>query len=142
MRVRAFKRVSLPIAVVWETLADHEGMSDWSPGIAVTLEREGASERNGVGAVRRVQGPGVTIREEVTGFEVGRWLAYRVLSGLPLRDYRGEVFLSQSDGDTTVTWTLMCENRSAVIRFGLNFYANMFVNALVRTTGRRMLVRQ
>ncbi|WP_290047559.1 SRPBCC family protein [Nocardia nova] len=137
MRVRAFKRVPIPIEVVWETLADHEGMSTWSPAITVTLEQTGQPDRNGVGAIRRVTGPAVTIREEIIGAEAPRWLHYRALSGLPLRNYRGEVFLTGDAAETAVTWTLMCENRSAVIRFGLDLYANMFVNALFRAARRR-----
>nr|WP_262985059.1 SRPBCC family protein [Nocardia cerradoensis] len=128
--------------MVWAALADHEGMSDWSPGVTVTLERDGDLERNGVGAVRCVRGPGIVLREEVTGYERDRWLAYRLVSGLPLRGYRGEVFLSRCDEETAITWTLMCENRSALVRFGLGLYANIFINALVRTARRGTLVRK
>ncbi|MGW6728026.1 SRPBCC family protein [Nocardia sp. NPDC055029] len=142
MKVRAFKQVPLPVDVVWQTLIDHEGMSEWSPGIQVTLERPGDSDRHGVGAIRRVKGPGVTIREEVTNCETERWLAYRVLSGLPLRNYRGEVFLSGRGDGCTISWMLMCDNRSALLRIALDTYANIFLYALVRAARRRVLVRK
>ena len=134
----AFKRVPLPACVVWDTLADHEGMSDWSPGITVTLQRQGEVERDGVGAIRRVTGPGITIREEVTGFESGRWLAIVALSGIPLRAYRGEVFVTGGDEESAVSWTLMCDNCYAPIGFVLSLSAKMFLAALVRAARRRV----
>ena len=61
--------VSAPIDAVWEVLADHEGLSNWAPGISATLTSAGAADRNGVGAVRRIKGPlpMPAIVEEVTG---------------------------------------------------------------------------
>jgi len=99
---------------VWQTLADHEGMSTWGPGVKVTLERPGAEERNGLGAVRRVSlpGPMPAVVEEVTGFEPGRRLAYKALSGLPLRGYHAEVTLDPvAGGRTRVTYRVYADRR-------------------------------
>lgn len=37
---------------------------------------------------------------EVVGFEPGRLLSYQALSGVPLRNYRGEVVLREVAGGT------------------------------------------
>ena len=91
MRASAQVTVAAPVERVWSVVTDHEGMSAWSPGVSVTLERPG--EPDGAGAVRVVRMAGLRIREQVTAAERHRFLRYRCLSGLPLRDYQGEVTL-------------------------------------------------
>jgi uncharacterized protein YndB with AHSA1/START domain len=142
MRVRAFRRTPVPAGRVWDVLVDHEGMSSWSPGVTVTLERPGVPEPGGVGAVRRVRGPGVTIREEVTDYELGKRLAYRALSGIPLRDYAGEVILADNGDHTGVTWILSSATTFPVARFVLRFLAGMFLHAMLRAATRRHATRK
>lgn len=136
MRVRAFRVVDVPIDQVWQTLADHEGMSRWSPGVSVTLETPGSPDRNGVGAVRRVKGNGMTIREEITAFEPGSRLAYRALSGLPFRGYHGEVVVVPQVSGTAITWVIGCAHDSMVIRVVLRSIAGLFLSALTRAVKR------
>ena len=109
--------IKRPLAEAWAVLADHEGMSAWGPGIKVTLSTEGSPDRNGVGAVRRISTPGPTptIVEEITAFEPTRYLAYRALSGVPLRDYRGEVELTDQDGQTFVQYTVHADSRLPLV---------------------------
>ncbi|MFX0578458.1 SRPBCC family protein [Nocardia nepalensis] len=137
MRVHACARVALPRSLVWEVLADHEGMSGWLPGIVAKLERPGQFEANGIGAVRSIGIPGVAVREEIIGHVPRRWLAYKAVSGIPLRSYCGEVLLSGDNHHTTVTWTLGCENRSWVIEFALRRLAHVLVLSLVRAARRQ-----
>ena len=112
--------VNLPVDQAWEILADHEGMSSWGPGLKVTLTTEGDPDRNGVGAVRRIvaPGPAPAIVEEITAFEPGRYLAYRALSGVPLRDYRGEVELADHEGKTFVSYTVHADSRIPLVEKG------------------------
>ncbi len=96
---------------VWAEVADHEGMRSWTPNWAplpkVTLESEGAPERNGVGAVRRiVMAPGPPIRERVTAFERPTRLTYEALSGVPARNYTGDITLTPSGSGTRIAWTI------------------------------------
>jgi len=46
----------------------------------------------------------VTSREELVGFRPAREFSYRALSGLPIRDHRADVELSERDGGTAITW--------------------------------------
>ena len=48
---------------------------------------------NGVGAIRRFERGRFTTRERVTEFAPDRRLSYRLLSGLPLRDYEAHIDL-------------------------------------------------
>jgi uncharacterized protein YndB with AHSA1/START domain len=102
---------------VWEVLSDHEGMTHWGPGLSVTLRAEGAADRNGVGAVRVIaaRGPAPSIVEEVTAFEPGRRLGYRALSGVPLRNYRGDVVLREVPGGTEISYTVSADQRVPLV---------------------------
>lgn len=108
MRATATTVIKKPVDHVWSVLADHEGMSSWGPGVKVTLETPGAPEANGVGAVRRISAPGPmpAIVEEVTTFEPGSTLRYKALSGVPFKNYHGEVVLSPVVGGTKVEYAV------------------------------------
>ena len=97
---------SAPVERVWALLADGAGWSRWASFRSSSLEREGTPPPDGVGAIRRFgTGPGVS-REEVIEFDPPRHLAYRLLSGLPLKGYRADVTVEPRDGGgSTVTWS-------------------------------------
>ena len=127
--------VSAPIATVWKVLADHEGISNWAPGLSATLTSTGASDRNGVGAVRRIKGPlpVPAIVEEVTAFEPGRRLTYKALAGVPLRNYHGDVVLEQAGGGTSISYTVRADQRVPLVEKALTkVIAAGLLNGLVR----------
>jgi uncharacterized protein YndB with AHSA1/START domain len=120
--------VPVPPATVWQVLADHPGMSRWTPLRRVVMEAGGSPDPNGVGAVRALHLVGPPIREEVTAFEPERRLGYRALSGLPARDYSGEVVLEPEGPGTRIQWT---------ITFSPLFPGAQFpVSAAIRSTAR------
>lgn len=98
---------------VWEVLAHHEGMASWGPGMKVELTTEGTADRNGVGCVRKISAPGPApaIVEEITRFEPGHVLGYKALSGVPFKNYRGEVVLTPEGDGTRIEWTLSADQR-------------------------------
>ena len=98
--------VPVPTERVWELVADHPGMVRWTPLRRVVMESGGSPDPNGVGAVRALHLVGPPIREEVTAFEPTRRLAYRLLSGLPVRDYTGEILLEPTGTGTRISWTI------------------------------------
>jgi uncharacterized protein YndB with AHSA1/START domain len=97
------RRVSIaaPPGTVFEVLTDHRRYIDFLPLRGAKLEREGVPAPNGVGAVRASRLIGPPIREEVTAYEPPRRFAYKMLSGLPMRDYHGEVALTEGPGGST-----------------------------------------
>jgi Polyketide cyclase / dehydrase and lipid transport len=105
-RIRIETRAVAPLETVWEVLQDQAGMSAWTPARSVRLEREGDPPPNGVGAIRLLSGLGLHAREEITAATPPTHLAYRLVSGLPLRDYRGETHLSFADGTSKIIWTV------------------------------------
>ena len=95
---------------MWEILADGRRWSEWGPWTEVELEREGSPPPDGTGAVRRLTaerkllGRPVVLREEVTTFDSPATFGYRMLSGLPVRDYEATVSLSPAGEGTEIHW--------------------------------------
>ncbi|GAA4823336.1 SRPBCC family protein [Nocardioides caeni] len=117
MRATATATVTAPVSQVWAALADHEAMASWGPGMKVTMAKLGADEPNGVGAVRSIKAPGPApaIVEEIVRFEPDHALGYRALSGVPFRDYSGEVVLTAVGGGTRIEWTLNADQRIPLV---------------------------
>ena len=121
---------------VWELLADARGWSRWASFRSSSLEREGTPPPDGVGAIRRFgTGPGVS-REEVVEFDPPRHLAYRLLSGLPIRGYRADVTIEPRDGGgSTITWASSFERATIPGTGGL---LTAFLRYFVGDTAKRL----
>lgn len=96
--------VHAPIEVVFDVLTDHRGYPGFTPLRAVTLEQEGVPAPNGVGAIRALRAVGPPIREQVTEYERPTRFAYKMLSGLPVRDHVGTVQLTAEGVATRMTY--------------------------------------
>lgn len=90
---------------VWALLADATTWPAWSDFEEATIERPDSAGGQGVGSLRRFRFGRTRSREEIVAFEPPRHVAYVLLSGLPLRDYRGDVELTPTDdGGTDIHW--------------------------------------
>ncbi|HET6167504.1 MAG TPA: SRPBCC family protein [Marmoricola sp.] len=139
MHATSTATVNAPTDHVWEVLADHEGMSRWAPGLKVALRTEGSVDRNGIGAVRVIDAPGPapSIVEEVVTFEPGRRLGYRALSGVPLKNYSGDVALRDLGGRTEITYTITADQRVPLVeRAAAKAISFVLLQALVRQARR------
>jgi uncharacterized protein YndB with AHSA1/START domain len=93
-----------PIHRVWKLLAEQEQWPSWSGFDSVVIEVAGDPVRDGVGSVRRTRLGRTTGREEVTRFDAPHTYSYRLLSGLPVRDYEALVLLTETSGGTQIKW--------------------------------------
>lgn len=90
---------------VWRVVEDAPGWSRWGDWQKADLEREGDPPPGGVGAIKVLTRRPVVSREEVTEFEPPSRLGYRLLSGLPLRDYEATIVLTEAPtGGTDIAW--------------------------------------
>ncbi len=100
------QRFEAPLDRVFATVTDHEGMPAWLPA-KVRLVKQGAPDRNGLGAVRRIVARGLAVHEEVVRWEPPHAMDYRVIGRSPLRDHLGEMrFSSQNDGGALLDYTI------------------------------------
>ena len=94
--------VSTPREAVFEFMAEHENLGPLLGGANISRVRDGDTERNGVGSVRRVKvGPARPFEETVTKFEPHSLIEYRITKGGPLRNHIGIVALSDAAGGGT-----------------------------------------
>lgn len=94
---------ALPSAV-FALLTDGASWPRWSPIEGFELEREGDPPPEGPGAIRVLRRGRTIGRDQIVEVEADRHLGYVSLSGLPLRDYRGDVELEPAGGGTTIRW--------------------------------------
>ena len=94
-----------PPQVVYRLLTDGSSWPSWSPIESFELERPGEPPPEGVGAIRVFRRGRTTGRDQVLEVIPDRRLKYASLSGLPVRDYVGQVDLERApDGTTTIRW--------------------------------------
>jgi uncharacterized protein YndB with AHSA1/START domain len=94
-----------PIETTWSLLHDQRGMTTWLP-VTVALESEGDPPPDGVGGIRVLTRGPLRMREQITEVEAPSRLAYRLLSGLPVRQYVGQTTLTTEDKGTDIRWTI------------------------------------
>ena len=100
----------VPPEVVWSLLSDVMVYPQWGPWRKAGSRSEGDAAANGKGAVYWLEGSKrygfrypVSV-EEILDVEPGQRLAYTVLRGIPVRNYRAEVTLTPSPDGTLIRW--------------------------------------
>jgi len=127
---------SAPPAKVFAAVTDHKRIEEWQRGTRVTIEKPGVPPPNGLGAVRKITGGPLSVREEVVRWEEPYVMDYRMISGFPLRDHLGELRLQPTpEGGTMLYYR---------IRYRVPWYAGggivgrMFGKQLQRTIAAAM----
>ena len=139
MQVTSQTTVAVPIDTVWEALSDHVGISRWAPGLKVTMDKVGATDPNGLGAIRRISSPGPApdIVEEVVTFEPPRVLGYKALSGVPFPGYSGEVRLSEAGAGTLITYSLSSSASFPLVKAPLTAICQLLMRMLARASTKQ-----
>jgi hypothetical protein len=104
-RVRFELDTPASVESVWATLEDYATWSSWGPWDTAAIERPGDTTPAGLGAIRRLRIGRRVLREETSLFEPMREMRYRVLSGIPVRDYEGVVELRALASGTHISWS-------------------------------------
>jgi uncharacterized protein YndB with AHSA1/START domain len=100
------RQVAAPPEIVFDVLTDHRRYPEITSLRKAELEREGEPSPNGVGAIRVLAVAGPPMREEVIAFERPYRFAYKILSGLPVRDHVGTVEMQPSGSGTEITYAV------------------------------------
>jgi carbon monoxide dehydrogenase subunit G len=96
---------------LYEVLLDIEHWPDWMPGVRrAEWEKRGAPGTE-VGGVRRFGAPGLAIREEVLSGQPPGHQSYSIISGLPVKNHRGDVRIVDRPGGSQVNWDVAFESR-------------------------------
>jgi uncharacterized protein YndB with AHSA1/START domain len=100
------RQVDAPPETVFDVLTDHRRYPEITALRKAELEREGDPEPNGLGAIRVLTVAGPPMREEVIAYERPFRFAYKILSGLPVRDHVGTVEMQSKDGGTEIVYAV------------------------------------
>jgi hypothetical protein len=100
------KVIPAPIDVVFDEYTDHERLADLPVAISSKVTRPGRTEKNGLGAIRRLNAAAIQLEEEITAFERPRLMEYRIIWSFPkARHDLGRVEFVEVPGGTEVHWT-------------------------------------
>lgn len=120
-------------ATVYALLRTGSTWPNWSSIDSFELEREGAGEPEGVGAVRILRRGRVTGRDTIVAFTQDKSFSY-AHKGLPVRDYRGHIELTPTEGGTAIRWQVsyssLIPGTGALLRKGLTRFIGEMVTGL------------
>lgn len=133
--------LAAPLAQVWDGLIDHEAMVDWWPLKKVSLIKEGIASRNGPGAIRHMQGPAMSLKEEVVNWDPPYRYEYRLLAGAPIKDHCGVVELSEKQGRTWLRWSISFNPLIPGIGWLIESVLNCLITMVLKNF-KRLLERQ
>jgi len=125
-----------PLAV-WRWLADAASWQEWTGLTDTHLEREGVPAPDGVGAIRHFGRAGGSSREEVVVFDPPHHLAYVLLRGLPIANYRADVYLEPDGAGTRIRWHSTFDTRYP----GTGPAMRLFLRAFLGDTAKRLAAR-
>jgi len=102
--------------MVWALVSDVTKYPSWGPWSDGHYKNGGEESPRGVGAVQvlrsaqRYMGRHTTSVEKILEFEEDRHLAYTVIGGIPVRNYRADVTLTPSAEGTHIRWVADWDN--------------------------------
>jgi uncharacterized protein YndB with AHSA1/START domain len=95
-----------PVEGVFEAMADHARYDRFRPIRSSELVKEGATDRNGVGAVRRLKAWPLRFDEEITAYEWPNRLDYLIIDvNGPVEHDGGSIRFEPTASGTRVHWT-------------------------------------
>jgi uncharacterized protein YndB with AHSA1/START domain len=128
--------------IVWELAANADRYRQWGPWSASGYHSPG--DQDGVGAIRWFRYGRTTTVERVLESEPGRRLAYTVVKGIPVRNYRAEVTLRPEGQGTHIRWSATWDRTLAgrIVHRRLRSLYPEIVRDLIAAADRTLLPTQ
>jgi len=110
LHVEAEQTANVPPGIVWALISDATTYPRWGPWSEAGYRHPGDTSPRGPGAVywlrssRRYGLSHPVTVERILDAEEGKFLAYTVIKGIPVRHYRAEITLTPADGGTRIHW--------------------------------------
>ena len=106
-KIKVAKFLKNDIQSIFNKISDHENYKNF-PGVSESILLEnGKEEKNGKGALRKINSGSIEFIERITHFEPPFKMAYVIEKSwpLPIVHEKGEMILKVEDGGTLITWT-------------------------------------
>jgi uncharacterized protein YndB with AHSA1/START domain len=121
------RTINAPIEAVFDAYTDHERLADLPMVLSAEVVVPGGTEKNGLGAVRVVNGGLISLREEITAFERPTLMEYRIRESRPAAEHElGRVEFAEVPGGTQVTWKTVFGIKNPVLRAAEPAFAAAF----------------
>lgn len=107
-RIVVRRVIPAPIEAVFDRLTDHARYKEFKGIDQSVLQKEGTTEKNGLGAVRLIKAGFSKFTEEVVEFERPYRMGYQITkTNLPSMRHHGGLlrFSTTAEGHTQVEWT-------------------------------------
>ena len=103
--VQVERTIAAPIEQVFDLLTDHANYAQF-PGLTHSeLAREGETDANGVGALRKISAGPIRFEEEITAFERPARMDYVIREvNVSMEHEGGTMRFESTDAGTHVTW--------------------------------------
>jgi hypothetical protein len=88
-------------SAVWKKLSDLQAWHEWGPWTKTDIDRD---IRTMVSERKRLTGKPYVMTERVTALVPEERFEYELLAGLPVRNYRAVVTLTDAGEGTNITW--------------------------------------
>lgn len=111
--IQASESFHAPIDDVFDFFAKHENLGKvFAARVRRTEKASEGEDENGKGSVRKLRiGLGPAFYEKVTVFEAPHRIEYEIVSGVPIKHHLGVMEFSESDGVTTLDYTIELESK-------------------------------
>jgi hypothetical protein len=139
-----------PVEGLWPLIGEAARWREWSFLDRSVLERDGAPDPDGVGALRSFTRFGIGSTELVVEWDPPSHLAYAILKGFPVKDYRADVVLTSMDvaggggpghPGTALTWSVTFDAKypatGALMRVVLGAIISRFARQVCRYADRQ-----
>jgi hypothetical protein len=105
-RVKVERVVPKPIDVVFDMLTTHANYGQFPGVVEATLLEEGSLDKNGVGALRYIDGGKMRLKERIVKYERPTLMEYNIESSEPffIELKLGQISLEAIDNTTRVVW--------------------------------------
>jgi uncharacterized protein YndB with AHSA1/START domain len=90
---------------VWKLVADADTYHKWGPWSASGYQNPGDQPADGAGSIRWMRYGRTTTVERVVESIPAKRLAYTVVKGIPVRNYRADVTLTPEGEGTRIRWS-------------------------------------
>lgn len=100
------RMIPAPAEKVFDLLTDHANYKAFKGVKDSRLLQEGKPDKNGLGAMRRIEAPEVWFEERITAFDRPRRFDYLIVAcTIPVEHQGGSLRFEPTGGGTLVTWT-------------------------------------
>lgn len=113
MKFHVVKEFDASPEQVWAIIGDFTGSS--AKGLNQTIVEKG--DKNGVGTVRKITIGNSTFTERIDAVEIGKSIEYSIISGTPLKWYKGKGIITSLKRPANVEWHGEFESKFPIPNF-------------------------